>query len=348
MRAKALWSRAVPIAAGLAVVAWSTSAEAGDVKRLSFGLSTGLKPDMASLGSTITQDGSVDTAESTLANLAYGTDKVLMSDRDNLALWHNSSNTNSSFKMLGEEPTAGGPLLGLDLGANVQYDLDDVKVPLFVRAGVHYTSRMSGGEQRRTLGDIAAVDPNLSALLQANGEDPNDYIGGVMTTQYDAKWIEVPISLGLKVPIDDQHSFAYGSVGVSLFQGGFSVTMDVDEKYANVLATHVNTSDLTVTNYSPGAVNEVVDFKIGGMGLNWGLGAQKGFGKMFAGYFELNSSGMAKTVYSSALSPSARQLLTATSSETLANNDPEWFKRLAFPVVTSGASFHLGLRIYVF
>lgn len=345
-RARARWVF-VAGAATLFALGAPNDAAAGDEKRLSIGVSGGLKPDMASLGSTITQDGSVDTADTTLANLAYGTDKVLMSDRDNLALFHNSSNTNSTYRMAGAEPTLGGPLLGLDLGLNAQYDLDDLKLPMFVRAGVHYTSRMSGGGQSRTLGDIAAADPSLSSLLEANGEDPNDYVGGVMTTQYDAKWIEIPITIGLKVPIEE-HSFVYGGVGVSFFQGGFSVDMDVDEKYANVLATHVDTSTLTVNNYSPGAVQETVDFKLGGMGLNWSLGAQKGFGKVVAGYFELNASGTAKTVYSSSISPEARRLLTATSSESLAKSDPEWFKRLAFPVVTSGASFHLGLRFYVF
>lgn len=325
----------------------SGDAAAGDVKRFSFGVSGGLKPDMASLGGTITQDGTVDTADSTMANLVYGTNKLLMSDRDSLALFHNSANTNSTYKVAGAEPTLGGPLLGVDFGANAQYDLDDFKLPMFVRAGVHYTTRMSGGSQTRSFGDIAATNPTIAGLLVANGEDPNDYVGGVMNTQYDASWLEVPITIGLKVPIDD-HSAVYGGVGVSFFQGGFSVTMDVDEKYANVLATHVNTSTLSVRNYSPGAVNETVDFKVGGMGLNWNLGAQKGFGKVMAGYFELNSSGAAKTVYSSSLSPEARRLMTAASSENIAQADSEWFKRLAFPVVTSGASFHLGLRFYVF
>ena len=42
------------------------------------------------------------------------------------------------------------------------------------------------------------------------------------------------------------------------------------------------------------------------------------------------------------------QLLTATSSESLYSQDPEWFKRLSFPVVTSGARVRAGVRYYFF
>jgi len=327
-------------------------AHAGDdgPKRLSIGLAVGINPDMASLGSTITQDGTIDTASDTMADLVYATNKALMSDRDNLAIWHNSQYTNSSFHLLGAEPTLGGPLLGLELGANVRYELDDaISFPLWLQAGFHYTFRISGGSQVRTLGDAAQANPDVAQLLTSNGYDPADFIGGTLKTDYSADWLEIPITLGIKAPIPKMHyTFAYGGLGVSFFQGGFQVGLDSDAAYSNVLATHLDTTNLTVTDLSPGAVQDTVKFRIGGAGLNWQVGAQAGLKNGLAFFVELNSSGTAKTVLSSELKPETRQLLTATSSGTLASEDDQWFKRLAFPVVTSGARVRAGLRYYFF
>ncbi len=321
----------------------------------SLGVNVGLLPDMANLGSTITQDGTIDTADSTLANLAYSAGKALMSDRDNLAIWHNSQNTESAFRLLGEEPGLGGAMLGLEIGATAQVEFDQFPrkrdarpaPPLFVRTGFHFLTRISGGQQTRVLGDIAERSPDLANLLIANGEDPADYTGGVMHTSYGATWFEVPLSLGIKVPVF-KRAFAYGYVGVSLFHGGFKVGIDVDENYANVLCTHVDTDALTVANYSPGAVSEDVWLRMTAVGLNWGLGAQARLSKAVGVYIELNSSGTARTVYSSSMSPETRRLLTALSSESLAQDDPQWFKRLAYPVVAKGASVRLGVRFYLF
>jgi hypothetical protein len=134
-----------------------------------------------------------------------------------------------------------------------------------------------------------------------------------------------------------------------MFRGGFAVSLDVDENYANVLATHLDTDALTVTNLSPGAVQDTIDFQIGGMGFNYMVGAQAAVGKTGATVFlELNSSGAAKTVYSSAMKAETRQLLTATSSAALYAEDDQWFKRLAFPVVAGGGTVRAGLRYYFY
>ncbi|ACY19100.1 porin OmpL1 [Haliangium ochraceum] len=340
----AIWA----LGGSLALTAGASSAHADEgAKRLSVDLSFGVRPDMASLGQTIAQDGTIDTADSTMANLVYSTGQALMGDRNNMAIWHNSSNTNSTFRLLGEEPEVGGPLLGLDIGANARYELDDhVGFPLFVRAGFHYITSVSGGQQRRVLGDAAQANPDIAGLLMANGENPADYIGGVMESEYSASWLEIPITVGFKVAINED-SFMYAGAGISLFRGGFSVGMNVDENYANVLATHIDTEALTVTNLSPGAVNETVEFQLGGVGVNYMIGGQAAIADTGAVVFlELNSSGAAKTVYSSRLDANARRLLTATSSASLYSEDPEWFKRLAFPVVAGGGTMRVGLRYY--
>lgn len=316
-------------------------------KMFSLGLAFGLKSDMAALGNTIAQDGTVDTAGSTIANQVYSTGQVLMSDRNNMAIYHNSGNTNSAYNLLGSEPTVGNPMLGMDIGLQAQYEFDELFFPMFARTSFHYIFKISGGEQSRTLGDAASESTSVNALLTANGLDPADYVGGTMKSTYNASWMEIPITLGFKVPITGR-TFAYAGIGVSFFQGGFSVDMDIDEKYANALATHIDADAFTAENLSPGAVKETVEFKIGAMGINYLLGAQTQVTDDLALFLELNASGTAKTVYSSKISDKAQKLLTATSSQTLAQEDPNWFKRLAFPVVVGGGSVRLGAKYYLF
>ena len=322
------------------------------VKRLSISLSAGVRPDMASLGDTIVQDGTVDTSDSTIANLLYNTDKALMSDRNNMVLWYNTQNTDSTFLMLGEDPVTGGALLGMEFGGDVRYELDDViNFPLFIEAGFYYTTSISGGHQERVLGDAAAENEDLQLLLPLNGMSGDDFVGGKMVTDYAASWYEIPVSLGVKVPVKRDYSFAYGSVGFSYFNGGFEVGMDIDEKYANALATHVTDLDEaipTVTNLSPGAVVDTITFSNSGIGLNYGLGVQVGMKNGTAFFVEYNGSGTSGTVYSSKFKKETAELLTATSSKTLAENDADWFKKLAFPVVTTGATARVGIRYYAF
>ncbi|GAB4564912.1 MAG: hypothetical protein Tsb0020_15450 [Haliangiales bacterium] len=317
-------------------------------KRLSVDFSLGLRPDMASLGATVSTDGTVDTAESTVANAVYSTGQAFMSDRNNLILWHNSDNTDSSFQLMGEEPETGGPLLGMELGLSARYELDDlIGFPLFVKSGFYYTGRVSGGGQKRVFGNAAQENGDVSALLQANGLDPADYVGGVLTNQFSASWIEIPITVGFKVPIGSDQSFVYAGAGVSFFRGGFSVEFDADENYTNALATHIDADTLTAVNLSPGAVSDKIDFQLGGAGINWMLGAQKEIGSTGAVVFlDLNASGTAKTVYSSQMKPETRQLLTALSSSSLPQEDDQWFKRLSFPVVAAGGAVRMGLRYY--
>ncbi len=321
-------------------------------KRFSLEFSVGPRSDMAGLGRTITIDGTADTAETTLANAVYSIDKAVMSDQRNLLIWHNSDSTNSAFRLLGEEPEVGGAMLGISFGGSARYDLVDfTKVPLYVRAGFYYSTRVLGGHQTRVLGDAAMRSNDIANLLMANGHDPADYIGGTMVSDYGASWIEVPVSIGIALPLrkNDPYTQVYGGFGLSFFRGGFEVEIEIDERYANVLGTHIDTEALTVTNYSPGAVKDDIDFTLAGMGLNWSLGAQATLGvKGLVAFMELNASGTSGTVYSQALSPNNQRLFTAATSETLANEDPQWFKRLAYTVVTAGPLMRTGIRYYFF
>jgi hypothetical protein len=329
----------------------SSPAMADDkTKRLSVDFTAGIRPDMAGLGSTISKDGTIDTADSTLASTFFSTDKALMSDQSNSTLWANSQDTESIFKVMGAEPALGGSMLGMELGSRLRYELDDVvNFPVYLQSGFHYSQRIAGGYQERTLGNIAEAE-ELALLFAINQLDPLDYSGGTMITQYDASWMEIPLTVGIKVPLKRKYTFAYGSFGASYFSGGFSVMMDVDEVYANVLSTHIDVDAAvpTMTNYSPGAVTDTIAFNMTGIGLNYGLGVQAGTKNGVVFFAELNSSGAAKTVYGSEMKSETKQILTAVSSESLAQSDPEWFDTLAYPVLATGASFRTGVRFYFF
>ena len=325
-------------------------------KRFSLSLSGGIRPDMAALGSTIVQDGSVDIADSSFINQVYSTSKALMSDRDNMTLKDNSDRTDSVYNLLSDYK-AGGSILGAELGGDVRYELDEVGLPLFVKTGFYYTSRMSGGEQSRTLGDVPSQYDDLKNLIGASGYDVDDFVGGTMATSWTAAWTEIPISVGVKAEARRPLTMAYGYAGISIMSGGFDIGIDLDEKYARAVTTHfIENPEGALIPYrlldqSPGAVKDTIKFRTTAMGLNYGAGVQAGLSRRVAVFVELNSSGAAATVYSEGLSPKTQQLLTSLSSSTLADEnggDPNWFRNLAYPVVMQGASGRIGVRAYLF
>ncbi len=315
-------------------------------KRFSLSFSTGIRPDMAQLGSTIAQDGTIDVADTSFASVAYGTSKALMSDRDNMTMASNSAATDSVFNTLADYKE-GGSLLGAEFGADMRYELDDaINWPLFVKTGFYYTSKISGGSQSRTFGDLAEQSETVQAAATLNGLDVKDYSGGTMKTEWDAAWWEIPISIGAKVHIKP-HTFAYGYAGVSIFKGGFDVGIDLDDTYARIMTTHIDGATV-VTDYQVGATKDTIEFRATAVGLNYGLGAQVGIGRTWAVFLEMNASGAAKTVYANAYSENSKKLLTSVSSMSVASGDEAWFQTLAYPVVMQGASGRIGVRAYLF
>lgn len=342
---------AAPAVATTGTYTGTAGGVSGKVKRFSFGLNVGLKGNQANLGDTITKDGTLDTASSTVANTFYNTKQAIMADRTNAILKYNSGNTGAAYNMLSAY-TEGGALTGIDFGGQGQYDLDDlISLPLFVRAAFNYQMTLAGGSQSRTLGDVSTANPTASALLTANGLTPADYAGGTMTTKFSSSSMEIPISIGWNARISDKTK-VYIGVGASWFNGGWDLAYTVDEKYANALATHVNTSTLTATNYwknaGGGSVDDTVKFRVSGIGVNYFLGIEQMITDNLAAFAEIYASGMAKVSYSSEMSAKTQKLFTALSSETLAQQDSQWFKRLAFPVVLGGASIKVGVKYYLF
>ena len=207
------WLALFGLVVGMPTVA--QAAEDDDTpKRFSLSLSGGIRPDMAGLGSTIIQDGTVDIADSSFIKQVYSTNKALMSDRDNMTLKANSDNTDSIYNVLSDYK-AGGSLLGGEIGGDVRYELDEVGLPLFLKAGFYYTGKISGGEQSRTLGNLPENNDDIGLLLTVYGHDVNDYVGGTMITNWSAAWTEIPISVGVKAETNRPLTMAYGYAGAS-------------------------------------------------------------------------------------------------------------------------------------
>ena len=316
-------------------------------ERLSISLGMGLRANMGELGKAITKDGALDIDRSTVASQFFGTTKMVMADRSNDVLKYNSANTASSFNLLSSS-SQGGPLTGLDIGTSFQYDLDDILgLPFFGRTGFSYVFKAGGGRQSRTLGNVASGG-SMQALLTANGISGDPYNGGTLSNEFNTSWMEIPFALGFRVPIK-KGTEVYAGAGISWFSGGLSLQINADEKYVDALTTHADISTLTVTQYATdvGAISEKVEFKVSGLGINYFLGLSQYIDAGVSIFMELYASGTAKTVYSTAFSEDLSKAFTAASSDSLAGQDPQWFKRVAFPVVMRGGSVKIGARYYL-
>ena len=315
--------------------------------RLSVSVGLGLRGNMGELGKAITKDGALDVDRSTVISQFFGSPKMVMADRSNDVLKYNSANTASSFNLLSSS-SQGGPLTGIDIGTSVQYDLDDILgLPLFGRTGFSYIFKAGGGRQSRTLGNVASGG-SLQALLAANGISGDPYSGGTLTNEFNTSWMEIPVALGFRVPIK-KGTEVYAGAGISWFSGGLSLQITADEKYVDALTTHADVSTLTVTRYATdvGAVSDTVEFRASGLGINYFLGLSQYIDAGVSIFMELYASGTAKTVYSTAFSEDLSKAFTAASSDSLAAQDPQWFKRVAFPVVMRGGSVKVGARYYL-
>jgi hypothetical protein len=321
--------------------------EGGRKEILSFGISTGLRANMASLGDTIAKDGTVELGSNTALRALGGTKNVFQSGKDDAVLLHNSSSTNSAYKFLDRQENSGA-LMGITVGGEVKLELAKlVDLPLFIRAGADYTFRVGGGYSERVLGSaIENATPLGGAVRDATG----GVTGGTMSYQFDARWLELPLTIGLSIPIEGGHK-VYGGFGPSYYRGGFSVDLNMDERYVRAATTLLDGN----TVYGPlvsNALNEKIDFTWAGLGFNYVLGLEARVGDRNALFFEYAATGGADTRFSSAPSADGQRFLTAVNSGVTggvvvpAQADDRFLKRIAYPVVLGGGFFRIGYRFY--
>ncbi len=337
----------VPAAALTEVPVHCGDCSEGRKEMLSFGISTGLRTNMAQLGDTIAKDGTIELGTNTALRALGGTKNLFQSDKDDAVLVHNSASTNSAYKFLSSSKS-GGPLMGMTIGGDVKLELAKLlHLPLFVRTGVEYTFRVSGGHHERVLGSaIETTTPLGGAVRDATG----GVTGGSMSYQFDAKWLEIPLTVGLSIPLEGGHH-VYGGFGPSYYRGGFSVKADLDERYVRAATTLVDGN----TVYGPlvtDAIHEKINFAWAGLGFNYVLGIEARLDDRNAIFFEYAATGGADTRFSSEPSAQVQKLLTAVNSSVAggvvlpATPDDRFLKRIAFPVVLGGGFFRIGYRFY--
>jgi hypothetical protein len=316
-------------------------------RSLAIGVYTGFRPDLSELGNSIVKDGTTNLTAGNILNAFGGTTHLIQADKDDEALYRASQSTNSAYKFLSEQKSAGA-LMGLTLGLDLKYDFNDRQhLPFFVKVGVDYTFKIMGGTQERTLGSaIDTATPFGPTIKELTGGTE----GGRMKTVFDASWVEVPLSVGMSVTLPGGHRI-YAGFGVSYFNGGFSTDFDMNAKYVTAATTFTDGNKI----YAPlerNALQRKVSFNYSGVGPNFLLGAE---GKLGRGalFLEWVGAGATDTVYSNELSEAGQRFFTAVSSSPAGgviapyNADPSLFKRIAFPVVLGGLYFRLGYRFYV-
>jgi hypothetical protein len=308
-------------------------------KSLSVGVSFGVLSNLAGLGATIMKDGEFDTSKESLAG-STTTKKIFMSDKDNAIAKHNSESTNSEPLNFLKDYTEGGAMMGVNMELYAMYDMNEsLALPLFARLGFSYMLQIGGGEQSRTL--AAGVDQYAAAAGFAAAPG-GKYEGATMDLTWTAGWMEIPVTLGISLPVGEKGK-VYAGLGVSYFTGGWAAEYKTDAAYSAYLTTY------GTTTYFDKAATEKVEFAYSGIGLNFLIGAEAYVADSVAITVDYWVSGGGKTIWSKEdLSSNSSKILTLASSNATATTDPEYLKRIAFPTVLGGSMFKVGAKFYIF
>lgn len=321
------------------------AAATGGGKSLSFGVTFGMLSNLCGLGATIAKDGEFDTADDSLAG-STTTNKIFMSDKDNAISKHNSESTNVGPLNFVKDYTEGGAMMGLNMEAYVMYDMNEsLNLPLFARLGFAYMLQIGGGEQERVLAE--GVDQYAAAYGFAAAPG-GKYDGATMSTTWTASWMEVPVTIGISIPVGDKGKI-YGGVGISYFTGGWAVEYATDAAYSAYLTTYAATDTAPTTTYFNKAASEEVVFSYSGIGFNFILGAEAYVAEGVAVTIDYWVSGGGANIFQeSDFTSSSSKLLGLATSSALGSTDPEYMKRIAYPTVLGGSYFKLGAKYYIF
>jgi hypothetical protein len=316
-----------------------TEGERGRRQSLSLGFSAAIAADLCAVGAAIIDVGVADLNKQGLPYQASVT-KLLMSDKDMALLKYASYGTNAGPLQLVQDFQAGGPLVGVDFGFYAMYDfLEWLNLPLFVRFGFDYVSKISGGEQYLILG--SGVDQIASASGYPN--IPGGYGGARCDTTWGAGWMEVPFSFGVIWEFADVAK-VYAGLGMSWFKGGFSVDVKMNPQYTAFLTSFKDNADRMVVE----PVNEHIAFTTYGFTLNMFIGMEVFVWKDVAVTAEYWASGMAKTVYAETeFSDTAQRAMTmCLAGPAAASQDDRFIERFAYPVVLGGTMVKFGAKYY--
>jgi hypothetical protein len=311
-------------------------------KSFSAGLTFGIVPDLASMGATIITDGTLETADGSLAN-STGTSDLIMSDKDDAVNLNNSNGTNvAPMDFLGSFSEA-GPMMGLSIAGYAMYDFKTLAdLPLFTRFGFDYVMQTGGGEHKRTLGPGIDQAAALGGYPVASG---GTYAGASMSYAFESSWMEIPLTVGIVLPVGKIGKI-YGGLGMSYFKGNWSLAVKMDSQYAQYLTAFEGDSAALADE----AINETVQFSISTISMNFLLGMEVEVYESVSITLEYWASGALQVVYAdSSFSTEGKNVMTAAlGGKTAASNDSEYVKKFAYPVKLGGSYFKFGAKYYIF
>ncbi len=306
----------------------------------SIGLTAGYLYDICTVGSAILSGGVAPLNGDSLASKA-GFEYLLMPDKDLMALNEASGNTGASRWKVVDGYQAGGVMEGVDIGTYAMYDFNDwLGVPLFIRGGFSYVTKLTGGVQEVTLG--AGVD-EIAGDGGSSWPQPVSYKGAQMKAEWGAQWMEVPVSVGMTWECLDRGK-VYAGIGGSWFHGGFSVSVDMDKEYAAFLTAYEGEPAKQIVE----PVKETIQFTSYGLSANMFLGMEAFVSQNWALTAEYWSGGFANTVYAETeFSDTAGEVMTmALGGPDVTGQDKKYISRFAYPVVLSTVTIKFGVKYY--
>jgi len=210
---------------------------------LSVGLSLGLLPNAAGLGSSISNDGLEKDALIDSDPAAATTDYVV----DTLTLIPSEKGMlDDQTKGTLKNVDVNGPMTAMDLGLVVRYDMLGY---LFVKTGFNYSFKVMGGES--------------SYEFTATGKKNS------FTWDYRA-WA-IPLSVGFNLPVNDGKINLYMGLTAAYMSGYWEVDCKIQQvqSTANVIATAVNTA---IVGLDGGTAKDTPKFEHAGIGMGYLLG----------------------------------------------------------------------------
>lgn len=308
---------------------------------LSVGFSIGLVPDMCGMGATILKDGAVELNDASLAS-AVGIGDLIWADNEMGMLVNNARGTNAVPLQTLSGQTEGAPMNGLNLELNVMFDMTSrLNLPLFVRLGINYAFAYNGVEQEITLG--RGVDQVAFAKgypLRANGT----YAGSSASVAWHAHWWDIPLTIGVILPIADKGKI-YGGLGLSWMSGGWGVDVDMDAGYVAMLTSYQGQAAPLVDKN----VSTTVDFMQSYITLHFMLGAEVFVAQGIAISFEYWATGAARNTFSAdGFDNDTSNVMTAAIyGPTAYGMDNRAMEDFAYPARVGGTFFKLGVKYYI-
>jgi hypothetical protein len=308
---------------------------------LSVGFSIGLVPNMCDMGKTILKDGAVGLSDDSLSS-SIGMGNLIWADNEMGIILNNAEGTTVVPLQFLEDQQEGGPMNGLNFELSVMYDFTSMLgLPLFARLGFNYAFAFNGVTQKITLGD------GVDQYAMLNGFPlPTDgtYSGSSAELAWHASWWDIPITIGLVLPIADKGKI-YGGFGLTWISGGWGIDAKFDGNYCAMLTSYQGQA-APLTEQS---VNTTIDFTSSYITLHFMFGMEVNVAAGVAVTFEYWMTAAARNVFTTdGFDNRTSQTMTgAIYGPTAYSLDPNAVEDFAYPAVVGGSFIKLGVKYYI-